>query len=54
MARPIKETPFLHGSDARRFTEQINNPPKVSADDVRRAQSVYNAVSPRCGIKCCS
>ncbi len=36
MARPIKETPILYGSDARRFEERMKNPPKVSPE--KRAQ----------------
>jgi hypothetical protein len=40
MARPIKETPVLRGEDARRFMERIENPPKVSLEEVRRAQAV--------------
>lgn len=27
MARPIKETPILFGSDGRRFEEHMHNPP---------------------------
>jgi len=54
MARPIKETPALHGKDARRFTERLSNPPQVSKEEVRRAQSVYQAVSQRGGIQCCN
>jgi hypothetical protein len=53
MARPIKETPFLHGNDARRFNEQIKAPAKVSLEEVRRAQSVYRAVNKHSGIPCC-
>lgn len=40
MARPIKETPILYGSDARRFEERMKNPPKVSPQkraDVRKS-----------------
>ena len=32
MARPIKETPILFGSDARRFEQRMQNPPKVSSE----------------------
>lgn len=49
MARPIKQTPTLHGADARRFHEQINNPPKASREEILRAQSVYRAVNARNG-----
>ena len=28
MARPIKETPILHGEDARVFEARMKNPPK--------------------------
>lgn len=37
MARPIKETPILFGSDARRFEERMQNPPKVVSSE-KRAQ----------------
>lgn len=40
MARPIKETPILFGSDGRRFEERMQNPPKVSPekrDQIRRS-----------------
>ncbi|MDE5728212.1 MAG: hypothetical protein K2H83_09260 [Duncaniella sp.] len=40
MARPIKETPILYGSDARRFEERMQNPPKVSQekkDEIRKS-----------------
>ena len=36
MARPIKETPILYGSDARRFEERMKNPPKVSSEKKNR------------------
>jgi hypothetical protein len=53
MARPIKETPVLRGEDARRFTERISNPPKVSLEEVRRAQAIYRAVNKHSGLPCC-
>lgn len=36
MARPIRETPILHGKDARRFEERMKNPPKETEE--QRAQ----------------
>lgn len=44
MARPIKETPILFGSDARRFEERMKNPPKVSAEKRARIRASYEAV----------
>ena len=40
MARPIKETPILFGSDARRFEERMKNPPKIS--DERKEEMIRN------------
>ena len=37
MARPIKETPILFGSDGRRFEERMQNPPKVTAESVLKS-----------------
>lgn len=46
MARPIKETPTLFGSDARRFLERMKNPPKESkADRIRREANYVAAMS---------
>lgn len=44
MARPIKETPVLFGSDARRFEERMKNPPKVSDEKREEILHSYNAV----------
>ena len=40
MARPIKETPILFGSDARRFEERMKNPPKIT--DERKEEMIHN------------
>lgn len=40
MARPIKETPMLFGSDARRFEERMKNPPKISEE--RKEEMFHN------------
>lgn len=44
MARPIKETPILFGSDARRFEERMKNPPKVSPEKRAQIRRSYEAV----------
>lgn len=43
MARPIKETPILFGSDARRFEERMQNPPKVSPEKRAQIRQSYEA-----------
>ena len=43
MARPIKETPILFGSDARRFEERMQNPPKVSPEKRAQIRKSYEA-----------
>ncbi len=44
MARPIKETPILYGSDARRFEQRMQNPPKVSAEKREQVRRSYETV----------
>lgn len=44
MARPIKETPILFGSDAKRFEERMQNPPKVSAEKKDQIRKSYETV----------
>ncbi|MDE5843488.1 MAG: hypothetical protein K2H35_07130 [Muribaculaceae bacterium] len=44
MARPIKETPILFGSDARRFEERMQNPPKVSAEKRAEIRCSYETI----------
>jgi len=43
MAKPIKETPILHGKDAKRFEKIIkdNQNKKVSADEYNHAIENY-------------
>lgn len=41
MARPIKETPILKGRDARMFAKKIANPSRISEEERRKAQKVY-------------
>ncbi len=43
MARPIKETPILYGSDARRFELRMQNPPKVSLEKRAEIRKSYEA-----------
>lgn len=44
MARPIKETPILFGSDARRFEERMQNPPKVDSEKRAQIRRSYETV----------
>ena len=44
MARPIKETPILFGSDGRRFEERMQNPPKVSPEKRAQIRRSYETV----------
>jgi hypothetical protein len=41
MARPIAETPFLFGEDARRFEREIANPVKISDEERREQRAAY-------------
>lgn len=40
MARPIKETPILFGTDAKRFEERMKNPPKITEE--RKEEMIRN------------
>lgn len=44
MARPIKETPILLGSDGRLFEERMQNPHKVSSDKRGEIRRSYETV----------
>ena len=44
MARPIRETPILHGEDARRFEERMKHPRKVSEAERQRVKKNYELV----------
>ena len=44
MATPIKDTPILTGSDARKFEESLRNPKPVSREDVERARRAFDSV----------
>lgn len=44
MARPIKETPILFGSDAKRFEARMQNPPKVSLEKRAQIRKSYDTV----------
>ncbi len=44
MARPIKDTPILYGSDAKRFEERMKNPPKVSSEKRAEIRKSYEAI----------
>lgn len=44
MARPIKETPILYGSDAKRFEERMQNPPKISKEKRNQIRKSYETV----------
>lgn len=41
MARPIKETPILHGEDASRFIQRMNENRKESPDKRKRRLTNY-------------
>lgn len=41
MARPIKETPELHGKDAERFERTISKPQPVSKEEREKAREAY-------------
>ena len=41
MARPIKETPILHGEDARVFEARMKNPPKESREKMEEINRDY-------------
>lgn len=41
MATPIKETPVLHGKDAKRFIKLTNDPKKVSKEEQDRILKNY-------------
>lgn len=44
MAKPIKETPVLVGSEAIRLAKKIDNPRVVTSQEVILARDAYNAV----------
>ena len=44
MAKPIKETPVLVGSEAIRLAKKIDNPRVVTSQEVIQARDAYNAV----------
>lgn len=44
MARPIKETPILFGTDARRFEERMKNPPKISEERKEEMMRNYEMI----------
>ncbi len=44
MARPIKETPTLHGEDARVFEERIARSRPVSSEEYVRAKKDYGEI----------
>lgn len=43
MARPIRETPILHGADARRFEARMKNPPKETKEQYEERMNCFNA-----------
>lgn len=44
MARPIKETPILFGSDAKRFEQRMQDPPKVSSEKRAQIRKSYETI----------
>ena len=45
MAKPIKETPILTGSDAECFAYAVEHPRPVTREEVQRAMAVYERLS---------
>lgn len=45
MAKPIKETPILTGSDAEHFAYSVEHPRAVTKEEVERALAVYEKLS---------
>jgi hypothetical protein len=41
MARPIKETPILHGKAAKRFLERMKNPKKETPEQAKQRWEDY-------------
>lgn len=50
MAKPIKETPILTGSDAERFAYAVEHPRTVTREEVLRAKAVYERLSSKAGF----
>ncbi|MFX0555731.1 hypothetical protein ACOCEA_02980 [Maribacter sp. CXY002] len=44
MAKPIKETPFLYGKDARKFIEKNKKVEKVSKEEKEEIKASYEAL----------
>ena len=44
MARPIKETPILHGEDARRFEDRMKNIQKQSPEQKKVRMEHYQVM----------
>jgi hypothetical protein len=46
MAKPIKETPFLSGKDAKKFIEKIDNnkEKRVSREEYERVMANYRTI----------
>lgn len=45
MAKPIKETPILTGTDAEIFAYSVGHPRPVTTEEVERAMAVYERLS---------
>lgn len=48
MARPIKETPFLYGEEARKFETRMMNPEPVSREWLESMKRNYEFMRSRC------
>jgi len=44
MAKPIKETPFLRGKDAKKFVEDNKSIQKVSKEELKEINDNYEAL----------
>jgi uncharacterized membrane protein len=41
MARPVKETPILHGKAAKKFLERMKNPKKETPEQIKQIWEDY-------------
>ena len=45
MAKPIKETPFLSGKDAKRFVQENNNVERITEKERKEIAESYKTLS---------
>lgn len=44
MARPVKETPILFGSEARRFEKRMQDPPRADKEKMEKMKRDYDFI----------